>query len=111
MTSGRPSMQKNRVSPGGTSSARAIRCKGNYLSLKSDVISGGRTGRAGCAFAQVLGEPAFMFDLLVQDGKGHVVGAVVLAEAHIADFSVRANGAALRLDPDGEHLLRIEAMA
>src|SRR5437870_392337 len=51
-------------------------------------------------FADELGEPRLMFDLLVENGGADGVGAEILALRELAQVGVAADGAAFRLDQD-----------
>jgi hypothetical protein len=48
-----------------------------------------------------------VLDLLVENGEGDFVGAMVFTERHIADFGVGADGAALGFDENVEHLTHV----
>jgi len=54
-------------------------------------------------FAQELGKPRFVLDLLVENPQGQVISAVILAGCVVADRRVSANRAALRRHQHLQH--------
>jgi hypothetical protein len=62
---------------------------------------------AARALAKEFGEPCLVFDFLVEDGEREIVGAMVLAESHVADFGITTHRAALGFYKNLQHVLDV----
>src|SRR5947208_1350920 len=62
----------------------------------------GRADLPVALLAQQFDEPGLVLHLLLENARGHVIGARVLAQGEVADLAPGADGAALRLQQHGQ---------